>query len=112
MKTSAIGLSMLCCVVLLATGCGKGELVTEAEGLRDEMCECKDADCVTPVFEKIRAFDKKNAGTKVTKGDNEQILAAMAAANKCWMTATAETAPKKPAGDPKPDEPRREEPNA
>ena len=53
MKTSAIGLSMLCCVVLLATGCGKGELVTEAEGLRDEMCECKDADCVTPVFEKI-----------------------------------------------------------
>ncbi len=99
---------LLC--LFMAFGCGKSELVSKADSLRTKMCDCKDAECAAAALEEIRAFDKEHAGTKVTKGDNEAITAAMAAASKCMLAAAKKPAVEEPEPEEKPAEETQPEP--
>lgn len=62
-------------------------ILATPERLRDAMCACKDIACAQPVFEKLTAFEKQHADTKVTRAENERITKAVEELVRCHTEA-------------------------
>ena len=84
MKTLSVIVAGLFTIGLLSlVGCGKSELVTQAEELAEKACACKDIGCYSGVIGEFAKWGAANKDKKVTKGDQEKIEAAGEKLKKC-----------------------------
>ena len=78
-------------LVLGLTGCGgkAGEAIGEMKKVKDEMCACKDAECVKKASEKFEAIVKKHANTKATESQTKAAAKLYGEITECATKAAA-----------------------
>jgi len=82
---------LLCCIGLaglMLGGCGKSDAISDMEKMTDEICACKDKECVEAVMKKGESLKEKHKDfdpEKLSEGDQKRMAAVTTKMVVCAM---------------------------
>ena len=86
-------------ILSVGAACGGDDMVSDAKKLVDEMCACKDAECLAKVEAKGDEMKKKYSDQKPSEDQMKELMAIAGKATECEARIKGAAGGDAPAGE-------------